>query len=112
MKTLSFLVKGRSSNPYEVQFFRDDNSTNMTALCTCRAATFGNFCKHRIQLITGNSGGLVSDNANEISQIAKMVQGTDVEAALKDYFIKEEACNKANAEFKEIKKQLTAAMHT
>ena len=80
---LTFLVKGSTPDPYEVTFIKDGDS--LTALCTCPAGQFGNFCKHRISIIDGDGTAIVSDNANEVTTITDWLKGTDVAAALADF---------------------------
>jgi uncharacterized Zn finger protein len=82
MEELVFLVKGSSADPYEVTFIKDGAS--LTALCTCPAGTYGNFCKHRIAILDGDFGSITSSNANQAATVASWLPGTDVEAALSD----------------------------
>lgn len=83
MNELIFKVKGSSSDPYEVTFIKDGDS--LTALCTCPAGTYGNFCKHRISILDGDGEAIVSDNREQVSTIVEWLQGTDVAAALSEY---------------------------
>ncbi|MBU2678080.1 MAG: hypothetical protein KJP16_13465 [Gammaproteobacteria bacterium] len=83
MNELIFEVKGSSSDPYEVTFIKDGDS--LTALCTCPAGTYGNFCKHRISILDGDGEAIVSDNREQVSTIVEWLQGTDVAAALSEY---------------------------
>ncbi len=82
MEQLTFLVKGSSSDPYELTFIKDGDS--LTALCTCPAGTYGNFCKHRIAILDGDAAAVVSDNAGQVAQIGEWMSGTDVESALRE----------------------------
>ena len=80
VEELIFLVKGSSADPYEVTFIKDGES--LTALCTCPAGTYGNYCKHRIAILGGNSDGISSDNADQAATVVDWLPGTDVAAAL------------------------------
>ena len=80
MQERMFHVKGSSADPYEVTFIKDGDS--LTAICTCPAGTYGNFCKHRISILDGNSKGISSDNADEAATVVGWLAGTDVAAAL------------------------------
>jgi uncharacterized Zn finger protein len=80
MQERIFHVKGSSADPYEVTFIKDGDS--LTAICTCPAGTYGNFCKHRISILDGNSKGISSDNADEAATVVGWLAGTDVAAAL------------------------------
>lgn len=80
MEELVFLVKGSSAEPYEVTFIKDGES--LTAICTCPAGSFGNFCKHRISILDGNARNITSDNVDKAATVVDWLPGTDVEAAL------------------------------
>lgn len=80
MKQLDFVVRGSSSGTYEITFIKDGDS--LTALCTCPAGQFGNFCKHRMAILDGNSDSISSSNADQVPTVTEWLVGTDVEAAL------------------------------
>lgn len=80
MQQLEFLVKGSSPEPYELTFIKDGDS--LTAICTCPAGTYGNFCKHRIAILDGDSRAVTSNNADKVEQVVEWLPGTDVAAAL------------------------------
>ena len=80
MEELTILVKGSSSDPYELTFIKDGAS--LTALCNCPAGTFGNLCKHRVAILDGDGAAAVADDADKISRVVAWLAGTDVEAAL------------------------------
>ena len=107
---LVFLVKGSSAEPYEVTFIKDGNS--LTALCTCPAGQYGNFCKHRISILDGNAAAISSENAGDVPKVLAWLSGTDVEAALIEL---REVENGANADKKNIisaKRKLARAMNS
>jgi len=79
---LVFLVKGSSADPYEVTFIKD--GTSLTAICTCPAGTYGNYCKHRIAILDGNSDAISSDNASQAATVVGWLAGTDVATALSE----------------------------
>lgn len=80
MEQLEFLVKGSSPEPYELTFIKDGDS--LTAICTCPAGTYGNFCKHRIAILDGDSRAVTSNNADKVEQVVEWLPGTDVAQAL------------------------------
>jgi uncharacterized Zn finger protein len=80
MEQLDFLVKGSSAEPYEITFIKDGDS--LTAICTCPAGTYGNFCKHRIAIIGGDGKAITSDNADKVATVVEWLPGTDVDEAL------------------------------
>ena len=80
MEELTFLVKGSAKDPYEIIFIKDGDS--LTAICNCPAGTYGNLCKHRVNILDGKTAGITSDNANMVPTVVGWLAGTDVEAAL------------------------------
>jgi hypothetical protein len=79
---MTFLVKGSSPDPYELTFIKDGDS--LTAICTCPAGTYGNFCKHRIAILDGDAAAVVSENADKVAIVGEWLIGTDVGLALQE----------------------------
>jgi hypothetical protein len=109
MHELSFLVKGSSAEPYEVTFIKDGDS--LTALCSCPAGQYGNFCKHRISILEGDGKAIVSDNAGRVATIIRWLHGTDVAAALSE-FREIEKADQPKSALVAAKKKLARAMNT
>lgn len=107
---LSFLVKGSAADPYEATFIKDGDS--LTALCTCPAGQFGNFCKHRIAILDGDAKGIVSDNANRVSTIVEWLKGTDVALALAEFRNVEQDGGASKSTLAAAKKKLARAMNS
>ena len=107
---LTFQVKGSSADPYEVIFIKDGDS--LTALCSCPAGQYGNFCKHRIAVLEGNGKAIVSDNADRVPTIVNWLQGTDVAAALTEFRDIEKAGDKPKNVLVAAKRKLARAMNT
>jgi len=82
MEQLTILVKGSSREPYELTFIKDGAS--LTALCTCPAGNFGNFCKHRVAILDGDAAAIVDNGAEKVAVVTEWLVGTDVETALKE----------------------------
>ncbi len=110
MEELVFLVKGSSSNEYEVTFIKDGSS--LTALCTCPAGQFGNFCKHRIAILDGRSDSISSGNADQAPTVTEWLVGTDVEAALSELRAAEKTTECAKEDLAALKKKLARAMNS
>jgi hypothetical protein len=78
-----FLVQGSAPAPYEVVVER--NGECVTATCTCPAGIegpAGQCCKHRLAILRGDTGGVVSGNAGDVRIVQGWIAGTDIEAAL------------------------------
>ncbi len=110
MEELVFLVKGSSADPYEVTFIKDGAS--LTAICTCPAGTYGNFCKHRISILDGNAQAITSDNADQAATVVGWLSGTDVEAALSEMRAAERIADPDKKALNDAKRKLARAMNT
>lgn len=111
-KTLVFSVQGSEEDPYEVSITRSGD--NLTATCTCRAATFGRHCKHRVGILTGDVGKLKilmpEDPSTAVSEAIEMTKGSDVEEAIRRVKIAAEEERLAREDHKEAKEDLAAAL--
>jgi uncharacterized Zn finger protein len=110
MEQLSFLVQGSTASPYEVTFIKDGDS--LTAICTCPAGEFGNFCKHRISILDGNATAITSENADRASLVQEWLPGTDVEAALVELRDIEKTAKPDKQAIAAAKRKLARAMNT
>ena len=110
MEELVFLVQGSTTDPYEVTFIKDGAS--LTALCTCPAGTYGNFCKHRISILDGNTNAISSDNADQAVTVVGWLPGTDVEAALSEMREAEEIADPDKKVLNTEKRKLARAMNS
>ncbi len=110
MEELVFLVKGSSPDGYEVTFIKDGSS--LTALCTCPAGQFGNYCKHRIAILDGKFDSISSGNADQAPTVTEWLVGTDVEAALSELRAAEKTTECAKEDLAALKKKLARAMNS
>ena len=95
-----FSIKGSAEEAYAVTFER--SGTSLRAACTCPAGSNGTHCKHRLNLLNGLVEGLTSDNEHDVAALKDLLDGSDLEQALK-------VLNEAEAELEAAKKQVTAA---
>ncbi len=110
LSELIFRVKGSSAEPYEVTFIKD--GVSLTALCSCPAGQYGNFCKHRIAILDGDSRAIVSDNAESVSTVVGWLQGTDVAAALAEFRELEKSADRPKSALVAAKRKLARAMNS
>ena len=110
MEEIIFLVKGSSAEPYEVTFIKDGSS--LTAICTCPAGTYGNFCKHRISILDGNTDAISSDNVSQAATVVDWLPGTDVAAALSEMREAEKTADPDKTVLNAAKRKLARAMNT
>ena len=107
---LTFQVKGSSAEPYELTFIKDGDS--LTALCTCPAGQYGNFCKHRVAILDGSSKAIVSDNQDQVTTVVSWLQGTDVAAALTEFRVIEASSESSKSALMAAKRKLAKAMNS
>ncbi len=110
MEELIFLVKGSSADPYEVTFIKDGSS--LTALCTCPAGTYGNFCKHRISILDGITDMIASDNADQAAIVVGWLKDTDVGTALSEMRQAEKISDPDKKALSAAKRKLARAMNS
>lgn len=110
MEKLVFFVKGSSSEPYEVTFIKDGAS--LTAICTCPAGTYGNFCKHRISILDGDTQSISSENVDRAATVIDWLVGTDVEEALAEMRQAERNADPDKKALAAAKRKLARAMNT
>ena len=110
MEELVFLVKGSSADPYEVTFIKDGAS--LTAICTCPAGTYGNFCKHRISILDGTAQALPRAHADTAATVVGWLSGTDVEAALSEMREAERIADPDKKALHDAKRKLARAMNS
>lgn len=77
---LTFLVQGSAAEPYEIVFRKGD--TSLSALCSCPAGDIGQACKHRIAILKGDAGGIISGNVDQLSMVLSWLPGTSVQKAI------------------------------
>jgi len=108
VEELTIRVKGSSADPYETSFIKDGDS--LTALCTCPAGSFGNFCKHRIAILDGKVAAVLEDDVRKVPTVVEWLAGTDVAAAL--ISLREAEASKDKDAIANAKRKLARAMNT
>jgi hypothetical protein len=108
MNEIEFLVQGSDSEPYRVIFSK--NAANLRATCTCRAGEVGQYCKHRIRIIDGDSTGIVSDNMSAVPEIKIWAIGSDVERAILELRDAEQQLEEAKRRVASYKKKLARTL--
>ena len=101
MEEAVFSVQGSAANPYQVHFVKYEDN-NLSAYCDCPAGSNGQCCKHRFNILAGQTKGIVSPNKREVAKVQSWLPGSDVETALTKM-------RGLEAEQERIKKALSAA---
>ncbi len=110
MEQLTILVKGSSAEPYETTFIKDGDS--LTAICTCPAGTYGNLCKHRRSILTGDAAAVLDADQEKVANVVEWLVGTDVEAALKELCDFEASKDATKDDLVTAKRKLSRAMNS
>lgn len=110
LSELVFQVKGSAAEPYDVTFIKDGDS--LTALCSCPAGQYGNFCKHRIAILDGDGKAIVGDNADQVATVLDWLAGTDVAVALAEFRALEKSKDKPKDVLVAAKRKLARAMNS
>jgi uncharacterized Zn finger protein len=110
MKEISFEVQGSAAEPYSVVFAKWSN-TNLSAYCSCPAGENGQYCKHRFNILDGETKGIVSGNLDDVKIVQSWLTGTDVEQALMKMRKLESEAARIKKELSAAKKEVAKAMH-
>jgi hypothetical protein len=104
---ISFKVQGSAAEPYSVTFEKR-SETNLSAYCSCPAGVNGQYCKHRFNILDGDTKGIVSANLDDVKLVQSWLPGTNVAKALlrmRELEVDAEKINKAlSAAKKEVAK--------
>jgi len=108
---MNFVVQSKSSgNEYTVQVFATEDGPVIT--CDCPAGENGQYCKHRLALISGDESEVVEvvEADAPVGEIAKLFAGSRLEAAISAMYKQEAVVKKAQADLRAIKKTVANAM--
>lgn len=108
MTNIKFSVQGSAIDPYIVTFIKDKNKFN--AFCTCSSGENGQYCKHRIAILSGDAQAIVSDNKNQVSEVCSLMLDTDLERALIEFLKANNEYDAAKTRLAHVKKKLAEAM--
>ena len=82
-QALRFSIVGEDDDVHEVSIERDvNNSTNLSAHCTCGKALEGEFCLHRFEVLEGDTNNMVSENLDDVRTLREWIKGSDIEIAM------------------------------
>ncbi|CCN37193.1 conserved hypothetical protein [Vibrio nigripulchritudo SO65] len=110
MNVIEFRVKGSSSEPYEVVFTKTKHNA-LKAKCTCPAGSFGRHCKHRFNILDGQSEGIVSENLEQVKEVVSWIEGSELQATLKTIKELEIQAVRIKRELSKSKNQIAKALN-
>jgi uncharacterized Zn finger protein len=106
---LRFEVASASTGEiYQIDLSR--SGQNLTCTCTCPAGSRGTHCKHRVAILCGDSSAIGGGDIDQFDQVARMVEGTDVENSLRNLFILETEKERIAKQIKDAKKALARTL--
>jgi hypothetical protein len=106
---ISFKVQGSGPEPYDVQFTKI-SETKLIAYCSCAAGGYGQYCKHRLNILNGDINNIVSNNVNDTKTIQEWLIGTDLESFIFTLRNTELEAENIKKKLAKIKKVVAAAM--
>jgi uncharacterized Zn finger protein len=106
---ISFEVQGSAATPYSVTFEKH-SETNLSAYCSCPAGVNGQYCKHRFNILNGDTKGIVSTNIDDVKIVQSWLPGTDVAKALLKVRELEAEADKINKALAAAKKEVAKVM--
>ena len=108
IKKIKFKVQGSAFDPYITTF--ELRGKNLIAHCTCPAGEYGQYCKHRLNILRGNNDNIVSRNKNEVQIIVSWLPGTDVDIALNEMNEAQRNYEYAINQLKKVKKKFAKSL--
>jgi hypothetical protein len=108
MNDLNFEVLGSNGAIYELSFVTRDGVTAF--LCSCEAGRCGIHCKHRINLVEGDTSAVLSENPRDIALLVHAIGDTPIGVALETLRLAERQQETAKKKVTAAKKTLAAAL--
>lgn len=111
MSSIIFDVKGSAPEPYEVVISTQENG-NISATCNCPAGRFGNLCKHRLDILNGETKSIVSDNVDEIGTVQSWLIDSPISTHTQKISDLQKQIKKMQSEVSSAKKALSKVLQT
>lgn len=106
--TIECLVQGSETTPYTVQFLRFGDSVK--ASCTCKAGRNRQLCKHRLAILDGDLKAVVSENLEEVADVATWIAGSQLAPIIAEVNRLEIEKRAIEQKLKSSKRRLTEAL--
>ena len=108
---IKFTVRGSKGDEYLITASREGEEFRIT--CTCDAAQNRLYCRHRISLLKGDVGAIISENEADVHKLIRLSSGTAVEKRLrtiKELEVTKEAIDsKLKSEKKALAREMTGS---
>lgn len=105
---ITFLVKGSKPEPYTVTFKFDDES--FIALCSCPAGEEGMHCKHRLNILSGDSSSIDNCSKEELSLVMESYSKSSLKILVDSLVLNEKEVERLKKESIAIKKKIAKYM--
>ncbi|MEO5378814.1 MAG: hypothetical protein H7832_13680 [Magnetococcus sp. DMHC-6] len=107
MTEIIFKVLGPNKKPIDVIFRKDGK--NMSAICPCMSGV-DEICQHRINILSGSTVDILSNNKDDVKKVTSWISGTDVGRAMHDLLHATKILRNATEDFNDARKRLGKAM--
>ena len=109
MDEIRFKVQGSEKDPYLVIFQK--KGSELLAFCSCAAGEKGQYCKHRFNILDGQTDRIVSSNIEAAKEIQKWLSGSKLESERKKMRELEQQVEAAKKSLALSKKKISKIMH-
>lgn len=83
---------------------------NLIASCNCAAGENGQYCKHRIDILKGDTSKIVSNNKNEVANLLQVFKNSPLDLKLQQLKNEEQQLDKLKKQFDNTKKEVAKIM--
>jgi uncharacterized Zn finger protein len=107
---ITLQAKSSGDTPYAVDFLVEDGK--LTVHCNCKAGIFGQLCKHKTELLAGDTSRLYDpEQAHELQRIQDILAGcSDLQDAAAEVAAAEKVVREKQREVKALKKRFAALL--
>ncbi|MCB1864780.1 MAG: hypothetical protein KDG50_05080 [Chromatiales bacterium] len=107
---LNLRAKSSGAEPYEVEFVIDGNQ--LSVYCNCQAGSFGKLCKHKTELLAGDTSRLFDETeTSKLEELSRIVQrAPEILRLAGEIAQSEKIVRTEQAKLKKAKKQFEASL--
>jgi hypothetical protein len=109
MERHEFFIQGSADEPYRIEIRLE--AGRIIALCSCPAGVNGQYCKHRIGILTGDAKICTDLDMAAVATVRGWLPGSALEAAMQAVAMGEVEAARAQAKVKALKKQLARVLY-
>lgn len=102
-----FVVKGGSGD-YQIEL--EIRGKNVSMWCTCKAGSFGQYCKHRFALLGGDDRTVIQGDKSFVATLPDLIRGSDVALAMEEVAAAEKVVANARKRLSAYKRKLARVL--